>query len=59
MGELEQAIDMARAAIPMTKALISARAAELTQKFADELDPYSGSIMVRQFRDQLHSELAA
>ncbi|MEU0481350.1 hypothetical protein ABZ260_19455 [Streptosporangium sp. NPDC006013] len=59
MGELEQAIDMARAAIPMTKALTSARATELAQKFADELDPYSSSIMVRQFRDQLHTELAA
>ena len=59
MGELEQAIDLARAAIPATKALNSARSTERLQKFADELDPYSSSIMVRQFRDQLHSELAA
>lgn len=59
MGELEQALDTARAAIPMTKALTSARATELIQQFADRLEPYSGSVMVRQFRDQLHSELAA
>ncbi|MGW2194313.1 hypothetical protein ACWCSH_18380, partial [Streptosporangium sp. NPDC001682] len=59
MGELERAIDCARASIPAAKALNSTRSVERLQKFADELDPYSSSIMVRQFRDQLHSELAA
>ncbi|WP_344972431.1 helix-turn-helix transcriptional regulator [Streptosporangium fragile] len=59
MGELEQAIDSARAAIPMTKALTSARSTDLLRRFADRLEPYGDSVMVREFRDRLNSELAA
>jgi tetratricopeptide (TPR) repeat protein len=59
MGELEQALDSARAAIPMTKALTSARSVERLQKFAGQLEPYGDSVMVREFRDHLNHELAA
>ncbi|MFF3441695.1 helix-turn-helix domain-containing protein [Streptosporangium sp. NPDC002721] len=59
MGELEQALDSARAAIPMTKALTSARTVELARQFAGRLEPYEDSVMVREFRDHLNSELAA
>ncbi|WP_248961170.1 helix-turn-helix transcriptional regulator [Sphaerisporangium perillae] len=59
MSELEQALDSARAAIPMAKALSSARSIEFIQAFADRLEPYGKSVAVREFRDHLRSELAA
>jgi tetratricopeptide (TPR) repeat protein len=59
MGELEQALDSARAAIPMAKALSSARSREFVTGFADRLEPYSDSVAVREFRDHLRTELAA
>lgn len=59
MGELEQALDFARAAIPATKTLTSARTVELARQFAGQLEPYGDSVMVREFRDHLNSELAA
>jgi len=59
MGELEQAIDVARATIPAAKALTSTRSVELIQRFADQLGPYKGSIMVREFHDHLKHALAA
>ncbi|MEU8270516.1 helix-turn-helix domain-containing protein [Sphaerisporangium sp. NPDC049002] len=59
MGELEQALDTARAAIPATKALTSARSVDLIRQFAGQLEPYKGSMMVREFRDHLNHELAA
>ncbi|WP_326640461.1 helix-turn-helix domain-containing protein [Streptosporangium sp. NBC_01755] len=59
MGELEQSLAAARAAIPATKALTSARSTDLIRQFADRLEPYRGSMMVREFRDHLNHELAA
>ncbi|MER5420450.1 helix-turn-helix domain-containing protein [Streptosporangium roseum] len=59
MGELEQALASARAAIPMTKALTSVRSVELVRQFAGRLEPYGDSVMVREFRDHLKCELAA
>ncbi|MGC5012319.1 hypothetical protein ACLQ2R_16265 [Streptosporangium sp. DT93] len=59
MGELEQALASARAAIPATKTLTSARTVELARRFAGRLEPYGDSVMVREFRDHLDRELAA
>ncbi len=59
MGELEQALGSARAAIPMTKPLSSARSVEFIRGFAGQLEPYGKSTAVREFRDHLHSELVA
>ncbi|MCW2877086.1 MAG: Helix-turn-helix protein [Sphaerisporangium sp.] len=59
MGELKQALDSARAAIPMTKALSSARSVERLGDFAGQLEPYGTSMMVQEFRDHLNRELAA
>ncbi len=59
LGELDHALDFARAAIPMAKALSSARAIGGLTGFVDCLDPYSTSVAVREFRDHLRSELAA
>ncbi|MEU9887656.1 helix-turn-helix transcriptional regulator [Sphaerisporangium sp. NPDC051011] len=59
MGELDQALDSARAAIPMAKTLSSARSVEFVQAFADRLEPYGTTVAVREFRDHLRSELAA
>ncbi|MEV7968895.1 helix-turn-helix transcriptional regulator [Sphaerisporangium sp. NPDC088356] len=59
MGELEQALDSARAAIPMTKAVSSVRSVECLRNFAGRLEPYGSSMMVREFRDHLNRELAA
>ncbi|MEU8206869.1 helix-turn-helix transcriptional regulator [Streptosporangium sp. NPDC049046] len=59
MGELDQALACARAAIPATKTLTSARTVERLQRFAGQLEPYGDSVMVREFRDHLNSELAA
>ncbi|WP_181871021.1 hypothetical protein [Sphaerisporangium album] len=58
MGELEQALDSARGAIPMAKALSCARSVEFVQAFADRLEPYSNTVAVREFRDHLRIELA-
>ncbi|MGJ6963010.1 hypothetical protein ACSDR0_13975 [Streptosporangium sp. G11] len=58
-GELEQGITRARAAIPAIKALTSPRLVERPRQFADRLEPYKGSMTVREFRDHLNHELAA
>lgn len=59
MGELERALDSARAAIPSIRALSSVRSVERLRDFARQLEPYGKTVMVREFRDQLHRELAA
>ncbi|MGW0587335.1 hypothetical protein [Streptosporangium sp. NPDC002607] len=59
MGELEEGITRARAAIPAIKALTSPRLVERLRQFAGQLEPYQGSMMVREFRDHLNHELAA
>ncbi|GGK63629.1 hypothetical protein Sme01_05870 [Sphaerisporangium melleum] len=59
MGELEQSLDTARAAVPAAKSLSSTRSIEFVQAFAARLEPHSTTIAVREFRDHLRSELAA
>ncbi|MFG1873582.1 helix-turn-helix transcriptional regulator [Sphaerisporangium sp. NPDC049003] len=59
MGELGQALDSARAAIPMAKTLSSARSVDFITGFADRLEPYDTTVAVREFRDNLRAELAA
>ncbi|MGW0587829.1 hypothetical protein [Streptosporangium sp. NPDC002607] len=50
LGELEQAIDSARTAIPMARSLTSPRLVGRIRKFSDRLEPYSTTIQVREFR---------
>ncbi len=59
MGELEQALASARAAIPMAKGLTSARSVGRLKDFADHLQPYGTTVAVREFREHLRIELAA
>ncbi|GAA3813336.1 hypothetical protein GCM10022226_37580 [Sphaerisporangium flaviroseum] len=59
MGELEQALDTARAVIPSAKSLTSIRLVERVREFSGGLEPYGKSMLVREFRDHLNSELAA
>jgi hypothetical protein len=59
MGELEQALDFARPAVPMARTLNSSRAVEFVERFTAQLDPYNDTIAVREFRDHVRIELAA
>lgn len=59
MGELEQALDVARPAIPMARALNSARSLDFLRDFSGKLEPYAKTVAVREFRDHLRQELAA
>ncbi|MEV7008946.1 helix-turn-helix transcriptional regulator [Streptosporangium sp. NPDC051022] len=59
MGEVEQAVDAARAAIPMARSLTSARSVERLRKFSARLEPYGTTIQVREFRAYLDGELAS
>jgi len=56
MGEVEQAVDSARAAIPMARSLTSPRSVERIRKFSTRLESYD-TIQVREFRAYLDSEL--
>ncbi|MFB9677090.1 helix-turn-helix domain-containing protein [Streptosporangium vulgare] len=59
MGELEQAVDSARATIPTARSLTSSRLVERIRKFSDRLEPYGTTVQVREFRSYLDSELAS
>ncbi len=59
MGEVEQAVDAARAAIPMARSLTSARSVDRLRKFSAKLEPYGTTIQVREFRAYLDGELAS
>ncbi|MFI6453459.1 helix-turn-helix domain-containing protein [Streptosporangium amethystogenes] len=59
LGELEQAIDSVRTAIPMARSLTSPRLVGRIQKFSDRLEPYSATIQVREFRAYLDRELVS
>ncbi|WSA14036.1 hypothetical protein OHB15_30615 [Streptosporangium subroseum] len=59
MGEVEQAVNSARAAIPMARSLTSVRSVERIRKFSDRLEPYGTTVQVREFRAYLDSELAS
>ncbi|GAA4200524.1 hypothetical protein GCM10022252_53870 [Streptosporangium oxazolinicum] len=59
MGEVEQAVESARAAIPMARSLTSVRSVERIRKFSDRLEPYETTVQVREFRAYLDSELAS
>ncbi|GII86693.1 hypothetical protein Ssi03_46830 [Sphaerisporangium siamense] len=58
-GELEQAISHARAAIPSARSLSSPRLNERIRGFAADLEPYGDTVLVREFRDHLRTQLAA
>ncbi|MEU8265811.1 helix-turn-helix transcriptional regulator [Sphaerisporangium sp. NPDC049002] len=57
MGELEQALETVRPAIPATKALTSRRTVDFIRRFDQELDPYGHTMAVREFRDYMKQEL--
>ncbi|GII81167.1 hypothetical protein Sru01_61490 [Sphaerisporangium rufum] len=59
MGEVEQAVETARAAVPLAGSLTSARSVERVRKFADRLEPYAATVQVREFRAYLNAELAS
>ncbi|MFF5205381.1 helix-turn-helix domain-containing protein [Streptosporangium sp. NPDC000396] len=59
MGEVEQAVDSARAAVPMTRSLTSVRSVERIRKFSARLEPYGTTVQVREFRAYLDAELAS
>ncbi|GAA3509228.1 transcriptional regulator with XRE-family HTH domain/tetratricopeptide (TPR) repeat protein [Streptosporangium album] len=59
MGEVEQAVDSARAAVPMARSLTSARSVERIRKFSARLEPYGTTVQVREFRAYLDSEFAS
>ncbi|MEV7969013.1 helix-turn-helix domain-containing protein [Sphaerisporangium sp. NPDC088356] len=59
MGEVEQAVDSARAAIPMARSLTSVRSVERIRKFSERLEPYAATVQVKEFRAHLDSELAS
>ncbi|WP_405149829.1 helix-turn-helix domain-containing protein [Sphaerisporangium sp. NBC_01403] len=59
MGEVEQAVESARPAIPMARSLTSVRSVERIRKFSDRLEPYAETIQVKEFRAYLNSQLAS
>lgn len=58
LGELERAVDSARAAVPMARSLTSPRLVGRIRRFAGRLDPYGTTVQVREFRSFLDAELA-
>ncbi|MFC6084825.1 helix-turn-helix domain-containing protein [Sphaerisporangium aureirubrum] len=58
MGEVEQAVNSARAAVPLTTSLTSTRATDRLRAFAARLDPYGTTVQVREFRACLDTQLA-
>ncbi|GII75731.1 hypothetical protein Sru01_07130 [Sphaerisporangium rufum] len=59
LGEVEQALEVARPAIPAAKALASPRTVDFVKKFDENLTPYAGTVAVREFREHLRAELVA
>lgn len=59
MGEVEQAVDAARAAVPMARSLTSARSVQRLKKFSAGLEPYGTTVQVREFRAHLDGELVS
>ena len=59
MGELEQAITLARDAISLAKSSTSVRTVDLIRSFTAQLAPYDKTIQVREFRSYVARELAA
>ncbi|MET8154860.1 helix-turn-helix transcriptional regulator [Sphaerisporangium sp. NPDC005289] len=59
LGEVEQALEVARPAIPATRALTSPRTVDFLKRFSENLDPYADMVAVREFRDHLRQELVA
>ncbi|GGK89251.1 hypothetical protein Sme01_49520 [Sphaerisporangium melleum] len=59
MGEVEQAVDSARAAIPLASSLTSVRSVERIRTFSDRLEPYAATIQVKEFRAHLNAELTS
>ncbi|MEU0483957.1 hypothetical protein ABZ260_32830 [Streptosporangium sp. NPDC006013] len=59
LGELEQAVDSARTAIPMARSPTSSRLVGRIRKLSDRLEPYSATIQVREFRAYLDRVLVS
>ncbi|GAT68500.1 transcriptional regulator [Planomonospora sphaerica] len=59
MGEVEQAVDSARAAVPMARSLTSTRLVGRIRKFSDRLKPYGTVVQVKEFRAHLAEELVS
>lgn len=57
LGEIEQAVETVRTAIPMARSLASPRLVGRIRKFSDRLEPYATTIQVKEFRAYLNSEL--
>lgn len=58
-GELDAALEHARAAVPMARALSSHRPLALIRQFDAELDPRADERRVREWRSYMHGELRA
>jgi hypothetical protein len=58
-GEVEQAVDRVRAAVPLADSLASTRLVESIRQFDKRLRPYENTIQVREFRAYLDQRLAS
>ncbi len=58
-GEVEQAVDRVRAAVPLADSLASTRLVESIRQFDKRLRPYENTIQVRGFRAYLDQRLAS
>ncbi|MEW9551938.1 helix-turn-helix domain-containing protein [Nonomuraea sp. NPDC050783] len=59
MGEVEQAVETVRAAVPAARSLASSRLVERIRRFDRRLRPYEKTVQVREFRAYLHQQLAS
>ncbi|MFC4536238.1 helix-turn-helix domain-containing protein [Sphaerisporangium dianthi] len=59
MGEVDQAVDVARTAISSARSLTSARLVERIRRFSDRLEPYGATVQVKEFRAYLDGELVS
>ncbi|MEO3787706.1 helix-turn-helix transcriptional regulator [Actinocorallia sp. B10E7] len=57
LGELDEAVAVARRAVPMANGLTSRRARALLKSFTAELSPHQGHPVVREWREYLRTAL--
>ncbi|MFC7734213.1 helix-turn-helix transcriptional regulator [Actinomadura keratinilytica] len=57
LGELDGALESAKAAIPMANTLTSRRSLDLVKAFDAKLGPYRGEQKVKEWRDYMRAEL--
>ena len=58
-GEMEQAVDRVRAAVPIAGSFASTRLVESIRQFDKRLKPYENTIQVREFRAYLDRQLVS